>query len=377
MWRRKAGATLTEAKRNAAIFITETDQLIQAAKGEQQTPEQKLLSLLPRREEIPDEIDAHQLVQGVSRQSMYLDSKGTVNPEYERLHQLATGVLAGTARPTHTAEDLLKRATLLKDPAPGTVFEWTRYITKLMEHSGREHIEQVTREDALAWRAEELSRCQASTVKNRLRLLNGLFGVAEEEGWVQFNPFKDLTKRVKAKVKKKEVVLLDQADATWEKLPKYHHLLWHILRWSGAHASEVGGLRWEDIDLQEEVIHFKSHETRPLKNAFRIRTIPIHSKLLPILRTAQDQAVAVENSGLMFPWAYNEARGRWCEGLHWQRYIGISPKATRDWAATCLRSKDINELVIGRLFGHSPKNVTGKYGAVDLPTMRRALEQLI
>ena len=57
MWRRKAGATLTEAKRNAAIFITETDQLIQAAKGEQQTPEQKLLSLLPKREEISDEFD--------------------------------------------------------------------------------------------------------------------------------------------------------------------------------------------------------------------------------------------------------------------------------------------------------------------------------
>lgn len=66
-----------------------------------------------------------------------------------------------------------------------------------MEHSNRQHVEQVTREDALAWRADELSRCQASTVKNRLRLLNGLFGVAAEEGWVQSNPFSDLTKRIK------------------------------------------------------------------------------------------------------------------------------------------------------------------------------------
>ena len=79
MWRRKAGATLSEANRNADIFITETDQLIQAAKGEQQTPEQKLLSLLPKREEISDEFDAHDLVQEVSREPMYLDSKGTVN----------------------------------------------------------------------------------------------------------------------------------------------------------------------------------------------------------------------------------------------------------------------------------------------------------
>ena len=364
---------MTEAKRNAAIFINETDQLIQAATGEQQTPEQQLLSLLPKRQKIPDEINAHDLVFGVSKESQYLDEQKTVNPEYQRLHQLAKDVLDGSARPVHSADDLLKRAALLKDPAPGTVFEWTRYLTMLMEHSSREHIEQVTREDALAWRAEELSRCQASTVKNRLRLLNGLFGVALEEGWVQTNPFNDLTKRVKAKTKVKKVVLLDQADQTWPKLPQYHHLLWHILRWSGAHASEVGGLRWEDIDLQEEVIHFKCHETRPLKNAFRRRTVPIHSRLLPILR---QEHIDEKCEGLMFPWAYNAERGRWCEGLHWQRYIGISPKATRNWAATCLRSKDINEMVIGKLFGHSPKTVTGRYGSVDMETMRRALDHL-
>ena len=106
MWRRKAVTTLAEAKRNATIFITETDQLIQAAKGASQTQEQKLLSLLPNREEIPDEIDAHDLVQGVSKEPVYLNNKGTVNPEYERLHQLATGVLKGTARQVHSADDL-------------------------------------------------------------------------------------------------------------------------------------------------------------------------------------------------------------------------------------------------------------------------------
>ena len=91
-----------------------------------------------------------------------------------------------------------------------------------MEHSGREYIQQVSRDDALAWRASELERCQASTVRTRLRFLNGLFGVAEEEGWVQSNPFEGLTKRVKARAKKKEVVSLDQADQDWSKLPRHH-----------------------------------------------------------------------------------------------------------------------------------------------------------
>ena len=97
-----------------------------------------------------------------------MDSKGAVNAEYERLHQIARCVLDGSARPVHSADDLLKRAALLKDPVPRKVFEWTQYLTKLIEYSSSEHIEQVTREDVLAWRAEELSRSQSSAVKNRL-----------------------------------------------------------------------------------------------------------------------------------------------------------------------------------------------------------------
>lgn len=374
MWRRKAGTNLAEAKRNAAVFLQETEQLIQQAQGKHQIAEQKLRLLIPHVDDAPADMDAHDLVQQVSREPMYLDNKGTVNPRYEELLGMAQDVLRGTARPMNTAEELLTRAALLKSPSPSTAFEWQRYLTKLMEHSGRDYIQQVTREDALAWRASELERCQASTVRTRLRFLNGLFGVAKEEGWVQSNPFEGLTKRVKARAKKKEVVSLDHADEVWSKLPQHHQLLWHLLRWTGSHASEAAGLRWEDIDLQEEVIHFRSHETRPLKNNFRIRTVPIHSRLLPILRQEQLDEPC---EGLIFPWAYSKARARWAEAMHWPKIIGVSPKATRDWAATCLRSKDINESVIGRLFGHTPKTQTGVYGSVGMETMKKALEQLI
>jgi integrase len=143
----------------------------------------------------------------------------------------------------------LTRAALLKSPSASTAFEWQRYLTKLMEHSGREFIQQLKREDALPWRASELEGCQPSTVKTRLRFLNGLFGVAVEEGWVQTTPFTDLTKRVRGRQKKKEVVELNQADIEWTKLPRHHQLMWHLLRWTGSHASESAGLRWGDIDL--------------------------------------------------------------------------------------------------------------------------------
>ena len=373
-WIRKAGDTVTEAKRNAAIYLGETEQLIREARGQRLTPEQKLVSLIPQREEIPDDLTADDLISGVSHEPMYLDSKGTLNPRYEELHEIAQGVLQGTAKALTKPEELLTRATLLKDPSAGTAFEWSRYLGKLMELTGHQYIQQVTREDALAWRASELGRCQASTVKTRLRFLSSLFKVAVEEQWMDSNPFEGLTANVRQKQKKKDVVPLDQADAQWEKLPQHHQLLWHLARWTGAHISEVAGLRWQDIDLQEETIHFASHETRPLKNVFRDRVIPIHSRLLPILRQEQLDEPC---EGLMFPWAYNPKRGgRWAEGMHWSKIIGVSPKATRDWAATCLRSRDINESVIGRIFGHTPRTQTGVYGSVEISTMRKALEQL-
>lgn len=373
-WIRKAGDTITEAKRNAAVFLEESEQLIREARGQRLSDEQRLLSLLPVRKEIPEDMDATDLVEQTTRVPMYLDDQGSINPRFEKLYEIAQGVLKGTAKALTKPEELLTRATLLKDPSAGTAYEWSRYLTKLMEHSGREYIQQVTREDALSWRADELSRCQGSTVKTRLRFLNGLFGVALEEGWVQSNPFDGLTKRVKSKRIKKEVVTLEEADQRWEKLPRHHQLLWHILRWTGAHASEVGGLRWEDIDLQEETIHFKRHATRPLKTVYRDRVIPIHPRLMPILKQEQLDEPC---EGLIFPWAYNPKRGgRWCEAMHWTQIIGVSPKATRDWAATCLRSKDINESVIGRLFGHTPKTQTAVYGSVEMATMRKALEQL-
>ena len=152
MWRRKAGNTLTEAKRNALVFLEETDQLIREAQGQQLTPEQKILSLLPVRYQIPDDLNAHDLVGMNTREPMYLDDLGTVNPHYEQLHDLAKGVLEGTARPPKTAAQLLHIATLLKDPAVSTKHNWKDYLIKVMAFSDKEFVTALTREDALAFR---------------------------------------------------------------------------------------------------------------------------------------------------------------------------------------------------------------------------------
>ncbi len=120
-------------------------------------------------------------------------------------------------------------------------------------------------------------------------------------------PLEGLTKSVKVRAKKKEVISLDKEDKDFSQLPQHNKLLRHLLRWTGSYASEAAGLRWEDIDLQEEVIHFRSHEARPLKNDFSIRTVPIHTRLLPIFR---QQQIDEPCECFVFPWVYSKTRVR-------------------------------------------------------------------
>ena len=84
-WTRKAGNTAAEAKRNVPQFLAETEQLIKEARGQKLTPAQKIRSLLLERGLVPADMNAHDLVQGVSREPMYLDSEGTNGqPEIRR-----------------------------------------------------------------------------------------------------------------------------------------------------------------------------------------------------------------------------------------------------------------------------------------------------
>ena len=86
------------------MFLAETEQLIKEARGQQLTATQKLVSLIPERGLVPADMDAHDLVSSVSREPIYLDKEGIFNPRYEELHEVAKGVLDGTAQDLKTPE---------------------------------------------------------------------------------------------------------------------------------------------------------------------------------------------------------------------------------------------------------------------------------
>ena len=364
-WRWKAGNDLTEARRSVPEFLVMTDRAIAEARGDVDA----LMEVVSRspRAETPTSVVLEQ--EGMGPTDLYPQ---LTDEEAHRVVERQSRIEAGLPV-ERSCQDLIDLAVRLKDPAPSTLGEWKRHLSKAMEVAGVESVVQVTEAHARKYRDHLLDSVQASTTKTRLRYLKALFEVAEEEDWIERNPFNAIKlKRIKAKSKPKEVQLLDEADKLIHKLPDHQQLLYWLMKYSGCHVSEAAGIRADDIDLEQGILHIRENDLRPVKNAYRVRDIPI----IPALRKHIEGANLRGIKGYVFPGLYEDKYKRWGNGMSWHRRIGVSPKACRDAAKTVLRDHGVNEFVIGSILGHTPKTSTNRYGSVTMDAKRKALELL-
>lgn len=361
-WIYKAGDSLADARRAVADFLTMTDAEIAQARG----------------------VVTTKLIQHLDQSVKEGEDLGDLSPDdlfprhdedaQQRLFRRVQDLSKGVKPKGRSAEDLINLATRLKQPAPSTSVEWLRHLTAFLQLIRKDDITDVSKADVQQYRDHLLDTCAASTTKTRLRYVGGLFEIALEEEWIEVNPFAGITKRIKTKRAPKEVVSLAATDAVVEKLPQAERWLYLLMRYTGLHVSEAGGIRVEDIDLDGGILHIRSNKLRPLKNEYRVRDLPITDKLRPVLEEIV-QTLKVEQ-GHILPGMYNAAQARWAPALGWTAKIGVSPKACRDNCATVLRDEGFNERVIGAILGHTPKSQTGVYGSVTMEAKRSALEKL-
>ncbi len=364
-WRWKAGNDLTEARRSVAEYLALTDRQIAEARGDVAA----LMEVVSRspRAETPTSVALEQ--EGMSPTDLYPQ---LTDEEAYRVVERQSRIEAGLPV-ERTWQDLIDLAVRLKDPAPSTLGEWKRHLSKAMEVAGVDSVDEVTEAHARKYRDHLLDSVAASTTKTRLRYVKALFEVAEEEDWIERNPFNAIKlKRIKSKTKPKEVQLLDESDKLIYKLPDHQQLLYWLMKYTGCHVSEAAGIRADDIDLEQGILHIRENDLRPLKNAYRVRDLPI----IPALRKHINATNLKGIKGHIFPGLYEEKYKRWGNGMSWHRRIGVSPKACRDAATTVLRDHGVNEFVIGSILGHTPKNSTNRYGSVTMVAKRKALELL-
>lgn len=164
--------------------------------------------------------------------------------------------------------------------------------THLYPAFGLWFIDDISTDDIQSFLNErkDLSR---KTLKEILTFFSQVFEAAIEDGIVKKNPIKSKKLVIPSDKKTERTALpLDlfmEILANLDKLDKQNRRLVALLMFTGMRRGEVLGLRWEDIDFQEKVIHVHQNVTfaqnQPhigdTKTYAGKRTIP----LIPVLET--------------------------------------------------------------------------------------------
>lgn len=160
------------------------------------------------------------------------------------------------------------------------------------------------------------------------------------------------------------------------------------LAYTGAHKSEVLGLRIADLDLVHGTVAFRSHGRRRLKTRSRAATLPIAGELLDVLAGWLPRLLETfPRTEWLFPHAYGT--GPWLSGrpghspLDVVRQLGeragvagLTIDAFRHTLATHAEDWGISELALMRILRHARRTTQLHYRHPDLDLMRGAIARI-
>ena len=132
------------------------------------------------------------------------------------------------------------------------------------------------------------------TLQELLTLLKAILESARKDRLIEFNPADDRRLRIPSdkKTERKALSMEDEKDilANISKLQKQDQRFLALLIYTGMRRGEILGLMWDDIDLEENVIHVRRNVTYPsgqndpvigtTKTKSGVRDIPIIPDLL-------------------------------------------------------------------------------------------------
>lgn len=240
-----------------------------------------------------------------------------------------------------------------------------------------------------------------TTIKQRLDTITAILQFATKSEIIPFNPAKsvDAPKDVrpladqtykpfsKSEIRKLVSVSTDMwANRIYQshetKLTRKTDFITalQILIWTGARPEEVCQLRVDDIDVTRQALiitnesdglPFKPRET---KNEDSVRGVPIHAKLLPVVKDHLKYVGKVSNSGLLFP-SLATIEGRYARPISTEWTQNLRTHITNDpqkvlyslrhsWAAESKRI-GMPEWLRNSIMGHaseSPSGSSKRYG---------------
>lgn len=181
-------------------------------------------------------------------------------------------------------------------------------------------------------------------------------------------------------------------------------LLFMLLLETGISRSELLGLRWEDLDLEQQSIHINQGlvvyhsveedklvmESNGLKNKFRRRTIPITDQELWKRLCQAPRTVNLGKRTMLTEQIFHSPEGKPYQPNNWENRVYrpfmralhkahpgvpmLSPHELRHTRATLWIAQGMDPYIAARLLGHSDlKMLTKIYDHTSTETLRQAL----
>jgi integrase len=253
----------------------------------------------------------------------------------------------------------------------------------------------------------EASRKYApETVKKDCNALKLIFDTAVDNQLCTKSPLTKSVKRPKSEgTTVKHAFTQEQYDTAYAFAKEWENgLSLMLLLETGISRSELLGLRWEDLDLEQQSIHINQGlvvyhsaeedklvmESNGLKNKFRQRTIPITDQELWKQLCQAPRTVSLGKRTLLTEQIFHSPEGKPYQPNNWENRVYrpfmralhkahpevpmLSPHELRHTRATLWIAQGMDPYMAARLLGHSDlKMLTKIYDHTSTETLRKAL----
>lgn len=245
---------------------------------------------------------------------------------------------------------------------------------------GQKRLTQLAVDDVAAWTRQMQQRHSGSYAKLALSVLNQSLKLAVRNGWLASNPVTKLETGERPRSKAKPVLILD--TQTVRKLiehapsPTWARFI-GLLAYSGLRISEARGLRWKNIDFDQNLIRVREQLTRKKKakaggkTDSATRDVAISGRLGTVLKEhwlAADQDHKSDND-LVFAGPLGDGYDYTTAWRHFKQAADsagveapdgqrLSPHVLRHYFASLLIGQGLSVVYVSKQLGHADGNIT-------------------